>query len=93
MRNKPVIVINGSGGVGKDTLCEWVKQRIPTRIVSSVDPIKRLAAEGGWRGEKDERGRLLLVRLKQAFVEYNDLPLRYLTEEYQKYLKTLRISG
>ena len=47
MRNKPVIVINGSGGVGKDTLCEWVKQRIPTRIVSSVDPIKRLAAEGG----------------------------------------------
>ena len=88
MRNKPVIVINGSGGVGKDTLCEWVKQRIPTRIVSSVDPIKRLAAEGGWRGEKDERGRLLLVRLKQAFVEYNDLPLRYLTEEYQKYLKS-----
>ncbi|MDE5896479.1 MAG: hypothetical protein K2H43_01550, partial [Clostridia bacterium] len=71
-----------------DTLCEWVGKKLPARIVSSVDPIKRLAKSGGWQGEKDDKGRLLLVRLKQAFVEYNDLPLRYLLREYEEYLKS-----
>ncbi len=85
---KIVIVINGSGGVGKDTLCEAVKEKMPVRIVSSVDPIKALARTGGWQGEKDDKGRLLLVRLKQAFVEYNDLPCKYLLQEYEAFLKS-----
>ena len=85
---KIVIVINGSGGVGKDTLCESLKEVMPTRIVSSVDPIKELAKVGGWQGEKDDKGRLLLVRLKQAFVDYNDLPCKFLLREYEEFLKT-----
>jgi hypothetical protein len=85
---KLVIVINGSGGVGKDTLCECSKQSFKTVSVSSVDPIKSLAKVGGWKGEKDDAGRLLLVRLKQAFVDYNDLPFQYLMGEYAKFLKS-----
>ena len=86
MQNKVVIVMNGSGGVGKDTLCEGVAKRFPVKIVSSVDPIKKIATMGGWKGEKNDAGRLLLVRLKQAFVDYNDLPLQYLKEEYESFL-------
>lgn len=87
MQNKVVIVMNGSGGVGKDTLCEGVANRFPVKIVSSVDPIKKIATMGGWKGEKNDAGRLLLVRLKQAFVDYNDLPLQYLKEEYTSFLQ------
>ena len=85
---KVVIVINGSGGVGKDTLCDCVKEVYPVRSVSSVDKIKELARAGGWKGEKNDKGRLLLVRLKQAFVDYNDLPLLHMQEEYEKFLQT-----
>jgi hypothetical protein len=85
---KLVIVINGSGGVGKDTLCELSKKELKTVSVSSVDPIKALAKQGGWQGEKDDKGRLLLVRLKQAFVDYNDLPFLYLMEQYHAFLKS-----
>ena len=85
---KVVIVINGSGGVGKDTLCECVKTAYPVRTVSSVDKVKEIARMGGWKGEKDDKGRTLLVRLKQAFVEYNDLPLLHMKEEYESFLQT-----
>ncbi len=85
---KVVIVINGSGGVGKDTLCDSVKTAYSVRSVSSVDKIKEIARMGGWKGEKDDRGRMLLVRLKQAFVDYNDLPLLHMKEEYEKFLQT-----
>ncbi len=83
---KLVIVINGSGGVGKDTLCEGVGKKYPVKIVSSVDKIKEIARMGGWKGEKNDKGRLLLVRLKQVFVEYNDLPLLSMVEEYNRFL-------
>jgi hypothetical protein len=84
---KLVIVMNGSGGVGKDTLCDIAAKSLKTRSISSVDPIKALARQGGWQGEKDDNGRLLLVRLKQAFVDYNDLPLKYLLSEVEKFRK------
>ena len=57
--NKQVVIINGSGGVGKD---EFVNQ---TRMIfssdpnfpevynySSVDWVKEIAIEMGWNGEK-----------------------------------------
>ena len=49
---KTVIVINGAGGVGKDTLCDAVALHLPTCNISSITPIKEIARTFGWNGEK-----------------------------------------
>ncbi len=83
---KLVIVINGSAGVGKDTICETVGRHYRVMNVSSIDPIKRIASENGWNGSKDEKSRRFLADLKQLFVDFNDLPQRYLMERYRDFL-------
>ena len=84
--NKIVIIINGSGGVGKDTLCDIVGKHYSTMNVSSVDPIKEIASKNGWNGEKDSKSRKFLADLKKLFVDYNDLPQKYLFEKYNEFL-------
>lgn len=84
--NKLVIIINGNGGVGKDTLCEFAQEKYKIRNVSAITPIKEIARQNGWNGEKDAKSRKFLADLKQAFIEYNDLPLQYLREQYQSFL-------
>lgn len=76
--NKLIIVINGSGGVGKDTICGIVGKHYKTMNVSSIDPIKKIAYENGWKGEKSAKARKFLAGLKQVFIDYNDLPQKYL---------------
>ena len=85
---KLVVVINGAGGVGKDTLCGFAAEEYRVRNVSSVDPIKELARMAGWEGEKTDRARKMLSDLKRLFTEYNDLPLRYIREQYEQFLKS-----
>lgn len=87
---KLVIVINGSGGVGKDTICEAVGRHYSVMNVSSVDPIKKIAYDNGWDGEKNAKSRKFLADLKRLFVDFNDLPQRYLLEKYQEFLKSDR---
>lgn len=84
---KIVIIINGNGGVGKDTLCNFAGAKYKTVSISSVTPIKNIARHGGWHGEKDAKSRKLLADLKKVFIEYNDLPYKYLTEEYEKFMR------
>jgi hypothetical protein len=83
---KLIIVINGKGGVGKDTVCDIVARHHKAVNVSSITPIKEIARMHGWDGGKDDRGRKLLVDLKRAFTEYNDLPTNYLIGEAEKFL-------
>jgi cytidylate kinase len=83
---KLVIVINGAGGVGKDTLCAFAAGSYRVRNVSSVDPIKAMARMGGWDGDKSDKSRKMLSDLKMLFTQYNDLCLRYITEQYQQFL-------
>lgn len=83
---KLVIVINGSAGVGKDTICAAVGKHYRVMNVSSIDPIKRIALENGWNGDKNEKSRKFLADLKQLFVDFNDLPQRYLLEKYREFL-------
>jgi hypothetical protein len=85
---KLAFVINGSGGAGKDTLCEFAAKHFKTVNVSTIDPIKKIARENGWNGEKDLKSRKFLADLKQVFAEYNDLPTVYTIEKYKEFLES-----
>lgn len=78
MLNKLIVVINGKGGVGKDTLCDSISKKYNVMNVSAIDPIKKIAREHGWNGEKDDKSRCFLAELKRTFAKYNDLPTEYL---------------
>ena len=87
---KLVVIINGSGGAGKDTICKVVENHYGTMNVSSIDPIKKIATENGWDGQKSEKSRKFLADLKKMFVDYNDLPLQYLTQKYEEFLNSAK---
>lgn len=87
--DKTVIIINGSGGVGKDTICSIVGEHYKTEVISSIDPIKAIAAQGGWNySDKSASGRKLLADLKQSFITYNNLPMKYLVQKYKDFLNS-----
>ena len=84
---KLIIVLNGAGGVGKDTICNIVAERYNCVNESSIDPIKEIARKyGGWSGEKDEKSRKFLSDLKLIFSDYNNLPLTYMLEKTRNFL-------
>ena len=85
-KEKVLIIINGKGGVGKDTLCAFAGRYFQAKNVSSSTPIKEIAAAYGWQGEKTPEARRFLADLKEAFTRYNDLPTQYLLEQYKEFL-------
>ena len=84
--NKAVIIINGAGGVGKDTLCDMASKYFKVKNISSITPIKEIATLCGWSGKKDDKSRKFLADLKQLTVEYNDYPTRWAEERYREFL-------
>ena len=86
---KQVIIINGTGGSGKDTFVELCSKYKKVMNISSVEKVKEAAKIlVGWNGEKDEVSRKLLVDLKKLSIEYNDYPLKYIKEQYQIFMRS-----
>lgn len=85
---KLVMVINGGGGVGKDTLCDLAAKHYKIRNISTITPVKELAAQAGWDGRKDDRSRKFLADLKALLVDYNDFPTVWAMEQYKDFLTT-----
>ena len=86
--NKAVIVINGAGGVGKDTLCDLAEKHLKIRNISTITPIKELARMCGWNGSKDDKSRKFLADMKQLTVAYNDFPTNWAMNVYREFLTT-----
>lgn len=86
--NKVTIVINGSGGVGKDTLCDIAAKYFKVRNISTITPIKELARMADWDGRKDDRSRKFLADLKELCVNYNDFPTNWAKAQYENFLTT-----
>ncbi len=86
--NKKVIVINGAGGVGKDTLCELAAKHFKVKNVSSITPVKEIAKLCGWDGSKDDKSRKFLADLKKVLVDYNDYPTVWAEKEYKDFLNS-----
>ena len=81
---KHIFIINGSGGSGKDTFCNLIKEYsgLNTYIISSVDVIKEKAKTMGWDGiSKTEKDRKFLSDLKDLCTWYNDAPFEYISEK------------
>lgn len=85
---KLTIIINGAGGVGKDTLCSAVASKYLTMNVSSIDPIKEAAKYLGWNEEKDLVSRRFLSDMKRISVNYNDWPTKYLINKYHDFIES-----
>lgn len=86
---KQVIIINGTGGSGKDTFVEFCAKFAKVTNISSVDKVKEAAQIlVGWNGEKDEKSRKLLVDLKQLSIDYNDYPAKYINKQYETFKKS-----
>lgn len=80
MMMKLQIIINGPGGVGKDTLIESIK-KYKWKSISSIDPYKDVAKQLGWEGSKDDKSRKFLSDLKSLSIQYNDFPSKYIYDE------------
>lgn len=90
---KRIVILNGSGGVGKDTFVECVSDCIKKGLnskkqvwnYSSVDKVKQLAELMGWDGTKTERNRKFLSDLKMLLTDYNDLPFNSMKDKVEEF--------
>lgn len=87
-----VIIVNGSGGVGKDTFIHFVVTQIyfkytdtAFKTYSIIDPIKDLMKKIGVDLNKDEKNRKFMSDFKLLIEDYNDLP-------YQELIKTFEMA-
>lgn len=90
---KQIFIINGSGGVGKDTFVSLVGKSLYRLYgytllnYSSIDCVKNVARSIGWNGGKTEKDRKFLSDLKVLMTEYNDTPfstLQYMVNLFEK---------
>ena len=91
--NKRIFIINGSGGVGKDTFVElFAKYYGPDKVwnYSSVTKVKKIAKEIGWTGQKTEKDRKFLSDLKLLTTEYNDMPMQDLRKKVKEFNRSLK---
>ncbi len=87
-KRKLTVVMNGAGGVGKDTLCDLAAKHFKVRNISTITPIKELAKMADWDGSKDDRSRKFLADLKALCVNYNDFPTNWAFAQYEDFLST-----
>ena len=83
---KLVIIINGKGGCGKDTICDILEKHYPIKRISTITKVKQAARLiFGWKGEKSLKDRKFLSDLKDLWTDYNDGPFVYAIDQFQKF--------
>ena len=84
---KMVIIINGKGGSGKDTICDILNKHYPVTNISTITKVKQAARLiFGWDGRtKSDADRKFLSDLKDLWTKYNDGPFKYAYEQYKKF--------
>ncbi|WP_304431145.1 hypothetical protein [Romboutsia ilealis] len=92
--DKHIFIINGSGGVGKDTFVELVSTELNDILkkfhtvinFSSIDKVKEIAREIGWNGKKSEKDRKFLSDLKILTSEYCDMPFKSMKNKVAEFM-------
>ena len=77
-----VIVVNGVARSGKDSFVDYCLEELAPNGAkwSSIDFVKDVAKYCGWNGVKDEKGRKFLSDLKDLLTEWDDVPMKKLSE-------------
>lgn len=91
--DKHIFIINGSGGVGKDTFVELVSVELNNKLkkfhtvinFSSVDKVKEVARKIGWDGKKTEKDRKFLSDLKILSSNYCDMPFQSIINKVDEF--------
>jgi guanylate kinase len=79
-----IVIINGTGGAGKDTFVTMCKDVLGAESVfniSTVDFVKEVATMCGWDGTKTPKNRKFLSDLKDLLTEWDDIPLKKIMAE------------
>ena len=103
--NLKVFVINGSGGSGKDTFCNYIEQLATEKnkhyhieSIYTSTPAKEWAKKMGWDGDKRPCDRRFLCNLKDMLDYWNNATYNhikdcffayYTTKSYRYYSKTI----
>ena len=82
---KQFVIINGTGGSGKDTFVEYCKKYGKVMNFSSVDKVKEIAKMIGWNGQKTEKDRKFLSDLKRLTTEYNDMSFHSIQDAIEEF--------
>lgn len=69
---KKIVIINGTGGCGKDTFVDICSKYKKVYNFSSIDSVKEIARIIGWNGSKSDKDRKFLSDLKKLTTDYND---------------------
>ena len=88
MQGKQIVIINGTGGSGKDTFVEFCQKYGRVKNFSSVDKVKKIAKQIGWTGAKTEKDRKFLSDLKRLTTEYNDMSFNSISDEVAKFYES-----
>lgn len=87
--NKKIVIINGNGGVGKDTFVDFCSNYAKVKKASTVDIVKEAARIlVSYNNETDEKTRKFLSDLKTLSSKYNDAPYKYLIRSVDEFLKS-----
>ena len=86
--DKYIVIINGTGGSGKDTFVSFVSKYNKVYNFSSIDKVKEIAKEIGWDGGKTEKDRKFLSDLKKLTTEYNDMAFNSIKDAVNKFNNT-----
>jgi len=87
---KQIIIINGTGGSGKDTFVELCSKYGKVMNFSSMDKGKNIARLIGWNGQKTEKDRKFLSDLKRLTTEYNDMSFNSIKDAVDKFMHSDR---
>ena len=82
---KQIIIINGTGGSGKDTFVEFCMKYDNVMNFSSIDKVKEIATMIGWNGKKTDKDRKFLSDLKRLTTEYNDMAFNSMIDAVDKF--------
>lgn len=84
--NKIVLIINGRGGCGKDTLVGFLSEKYKVQNESAIDPSKAAGMLIGYTGGKSDLDRSFLSELKALSIKYYDHPMKYLKQKFMEFL-------
>lgn len=83
-----IYVVNGFPGSGKTTFEQYVEQICNPycMIISTIDFVKKVAISCGWDRTKTPKNRKFLSDLKDLLTEWNDVPLKVVSSEVDRFV-------